>query len=531
MSNTTNGGSDKKSGNFVVEYFRSFGALKETRAEYWGMQVINFIDHTILFAVYTIAVLFFSAGTDQYGFGMDDEKAGYIYTIFGSLTTICLFFSGLVSDWLGIRRSMYVNQGVLLILRAAIVVVTFSQEMLGGAAPWVMAVLFIGQAPFLAIGQTAFQAANKRFTTSKSRSAGFNLWYLFMNVGAFFAGLLIDLVFIGLDLPRVHIFTVGIATAVVCLGCIAFFIRREEQLYSPGEGPANNESNNADEIKELEASTGGDVDPQEPELSKPKRLNPWENLKTIAREPVFWRFTCLITLLIPVRAVFLYMHLLMPKFWERVIGPDAFIGLLTSLNPFLVIIGLILLIPILNKFSVYKMLVYGAIVSGLSLFILAIPPVMNSDWASGWPWLHENLATIAGFTYIMSIVCLVVLTIGEVIWSPRLTEYTAAIAPEGQEGTYLGFSMVPYFLAKTFVSAISGHMLAKWCAKPPDDNLLLVRENIEASIANNEFSYWDSPWAMWFVLAVPAVCGPVLALLLRKWFTKGAHFKHGDHTE
>ena len=41
---------DKK-GNFIVEYFRNFGVLKETRSEYWGMQVINFIDHTIFFAM------------------------------------------------------------------------------------------------------------------------------------------------------------------------------------------------------------------------------------------------------------------------------------------------------------------------------------------------------------------------------------------------------------------------------------------------------------------------------------------------
>ena len=527
--------SEKKTGNFVIEYFKSFGVLRETKSEYWGMQVINFIDHTILFAVYTIALLFFSTGHDQYGFGMADTTAGIVYTVFASSTTICLFFSGLFSDWLGIRKSMFLNQGVLLFIRAGIVAVAFSQDALGDLASKVMIVLFVAQAPFLALGQTAFQAANKRFTTPKSRSAGFNLWYLFMNVGAFFAGLLIDLVFIGLDLPRVHVFTVGVATAVICLFCIAFFVKNEEQLRSPDEEPPANTASNSDggeggDIEEIEA-TLGEGEPREPALTtKPKRLNPWQNFLAVAREPVFWRFTCLITLLIPVRAVFLYMHLLMPKFWERLIGPDAYIGLLTSLNPFLVIIGLILLIPILNRFSVYKMLVGGAIISGLSLFIFAIPPVVSSDWASWWPWLHENLATIAGFTYIMSILCLVVLTIGEVIWSPRLTEYTAAIAPEGQEGTYLGFSMVPYFVAKTFVSAASGFMLARWCDRPPDDDLLLVQRTVETNIANNEFVYWDSPWAMWFILAVPAVGGPVIALLLKNWFTKGAHFEHGKHT-
>jgi MFS family permease len=125
-------GNTAKKSNFVVDYFKSFAVLKETRKEYWGMQVINFIDHTILFAVYTIAVLFFSTGSDKYGFGMADTTAGYVYTIFGGLTTMCLFFSGLVSDWLGIRRSMYVNQGCLLILRAAIVFITFNQFFVQG---------------------------------------------------------------------------------------------------------------------------------------------------------------------------------------------------------------------------------------------------------------------------------------------------------------------------------------------------------------------------------------------------------------
>jgi hypothetical protein len=69
---------------------------------------------------------------------------------------------------------------------------------------------------------------------------------------------------------------------------------------------------------------------------------------------------------------------------------------------------------------------------------------------------------IAGAHYMMAILCMVLLSIGEVIWSPKLNEYTAAIAPPGQEGTYLGLTMVPWFLAKTVVSVLSGHMLQRW---------------------------------------------------------------------
>ena len=91
--------------------------------------------------------------------------------------------------------------------------------------------------------------------------------------------------------------------------------------------------------------------------------------------------------------------------------------------------------------------------------------------------------------------------------------------------------MVPYFLAKTFVSAISGHMLLHWCAPPSEDNPLELHDSIEVALETGDFAYWSSPWAMWFVLAVPAVGGPLLALLMKNWFTKGAHFKHGTHEE
>jgi len=47
---------EEQKGNFVVEYFRSFQVLKETRREYWGMQVINFIDHTVFFGRATIGL-------------------------------------------------------------------------------------------------------------------------------------------------------------------------------------------------------------------------------------------------------------------------------------------------------------------------------------------------------------------------------------------------------------------------------------------------------------------------------------------
>jgi hypothetical protein len=55
------------------------------------------------------------------------------------------------------------------------------------------------------------------------------------------------------------------------------------------------------------------------------------------------------------------------------------------------------------------------------------------------------------------------LSVGEALWNPRLYEYTAAVAPKGQEASYMSLSFLPYFIAKFFVGMFSGNLLNHYC--------------------------------------------------------------------
>jgi MFS family permease len=65
--------------------------------------------------------------------------------------------------------------------------------------------------------------------------------------------------------------------------------------------------------------------------------------------------------------------------------------------------------------------------------------------------------------YVMIFLFVVLLSFGEAIYSPRLYEYAACIAPKGQEASYMAMSYLPFFLAKLLVAGTSGHLLAAYC--------------------------------------------------------------------
>ncbi|NHA13965.1 MFS transporter [Thioalkalivibrio sp. XN279] len=464
----------------VVAYIRDFGVLRETRAEYWGIQLVNLLDCIAYFAMLTIAAVFLSEDL-----GMSDEWAGYTITIFTSATSLLLLFSGMYTDWFGIRKSVDLSMWTLLVLRLAMVVVGLTPSL-----PYrgvLAAIIFLLMAPAMAAVQTTFQAATNRFTSKRSRGAGFNLWYLFMNIGAAAAGFSIDIVRRALDLPNVHIFTMGVITAVLCLVVRVTLIRREDQLVGPDEVVA-----------------------EEPEDATVVRKRPLQIFREMIHEPALRQLLVLVALILGVRAVFVYLYLLMPKYWLRTIGPDAAIGTLSAINPIGIVIGLVLFIPLANRFNVFKMLIYGAMISSIALLPMAVP---WTAWGTSIQAAH----------YQMAIACMILLTVGEVVWSPKLYEYTAAIAPKGQEGAYLGMSLIPWFLAKTVVSAMSGHMLNRWSPEEVviDGQAVALQE----AMINHQLSYWDRPEAMWLYLGLYALAGCVVAYFLRHWLTRGTDFR------
>jgi proton-dependent oligopeptide transporter, POT family len=536
----------KSAFDMMVQYLRDFKVLKDNPREYWAIQIINFLDSTAYFSFLLIGAVFFTTNL-----GLGDVSAGYVVTAMTVCVTLSLLISGAITDSLGIKKSLIVAIGIQTVSRIGVTVfglwegvpewLTVTLPLPSGdpgfwaslyhfdfamtAVPgrvWLAALFFILSAPGLAMTITVFQSANRRFSTKRSRSASFSLWYLIMNLGGVFAGIVVidgvrtwkSIKLFGYTLlewdwqpDNSWIYAIGAVCGVLSLVTATLLLRREDLTFD------------ARETDESEALAQKEEEAKEPE----KKLGAMQILKTVMRQDAFWRLMVLMVAVLGVRAVFAYMYLLMPKYWIRVIGEDVAMGTLQAVNPICIVVGIVLTIPIVGRFNVFKMLVFGAIISSLSLLALMLPwgwfvaePTLLQS-LPGWlefarPTLEFLLVGGMGDGYFrMSVLMLIVLSVGEILWSPKLSEYCAAIAPKGMEGTYLGMSMLPWFVAKTTVGLLSGHMLLKWCP-----------EGVGERIASGELSFWETPEAMWFVLFIWAIAGPLVAWLFRGWLTRGA---------
>ena len=189
------------------------------------------------------------------------------------------------------------------------------------------------------------------------------------------------------------------------------------------------------------------------------------------RQPGFYKFLAFLSLAAFIKMIFLHMYYTYPKFGIRELGDGAPIGRLWSMNNILIVFLAPLVGVLSQKISAYRMAIWGSFVAASSVFIMALPPHWFQPLADGW--LGHSVAHLwlgvqgqVNPYYVMIFIYVLFLSVGEAIYSPRLYEYTAAIAPKGQEASYMAMSSLPFFLAKLGVAPLSGVLLAHFCPAP-----------------------------------------------------------------
>lgn len=392
-------------------------------------------------------------------FHFDDERASSWFGVFSGLLSLFAFLVGSIADVVGTRRMLIFSFGGAMATRAVMSVSSSAAV----AMPALIAYSFA-----LASGSPVLQTAVQKYSTKRTVAIAFSFFYIALNIGGVLAGQLIDrtksffadpvthhLVPRVVALPFVGDTTLSAYRAIIGLGTVTaffafvttLFVRSDEALVRAGVAPA----------------------PDKPADGTPRK-NPLAVLGEVVRDRAFWRFMILIGLLVFVKAIFVHMHSTWPKYITRERGEDFDWGVLWSLNSVLILVFVPIVTAFTRKVSAFRVIMIGSFVTALSPFLFAIGP-----------------------STAVQVSAIVLLTIGEALWSPRSYEYNVSIAPKGREATYVSLAVLPYFLAKFFVAMISGRLLTAYC--PPHG-------------ARNSSM-------LWIVIGVITLIGPVAILALR----------------
>ena len=447
----------------VDDYWEGLKAVFGCPREIWIAYAVKVLESLCYFSSVLVLMIFLTEDM-----GLSDVMAGTVFGVFSASMSFFMLFVGFVADSMGIKKALLVGLVIAMIGRLAI---TFT------VSPWVvypglfmLSVGFAYMIPLLA-------ASVKLFSTRKAQKYAFSWYYVIMNVGSLVAGLSLDalrstftepLAFElgGLALsvrPIQMIFLVAVGATVVSFALVALFVRSHI--------PELEE----ERLAEVAAAIPGALVqkpsalPQEP--SKPEHKSSWQVMKEVTGERTFWIFIVFIFLLVLVKMIFQYNHSLYPVYMERV-GMAEWTGRLYAINPIIIIFLVPVMTAVTARMSDYKVIVVGTFISAASVFVLG---------------LGEAIALVVVFQ--------VVLSLGEALYSPRLYDYTANIAPPGKEASYMAFSKAPMFFAKVGAGPATGFLLFWLC---PEDGP-----------RNTEL--------MWVIVGLSTMVSPIALLLGRRW--------------
>ena len=472
--------------SFLGKFTVLFGAAREL----W----LTFAVKLLSFAAYAVTNLTLKLWLSS-EFHYSDQQALGIVTVWAVGMTVVTLLVGALTDAIGLRRAFFLGIWVCIAARAVMVSCT---------VPW--AALAFGLFPLAvgeALGTPVLIAAVRKYSTTPQRSISFSAAYMIMNLGSLAAAYLFDWVRQGLGehgrlaLPWLGaslstyraLFLVSLAIELLLLPLV-WLMRPGVEISDEGTRiiPAPPRAAAANWLNSL------------PHSLRHSAQETFRLFGVLTREQGFYRLLLFLLLIAPLKLIMMQMYYVFPEFGIRELGEGAPVGKLWAINAWIVIPAVPLIGALTQRFPAYGIVTVGGIITSASVFIMALPTAWFQGLADGvlGQWFGHHYLGLTGPVhpyYAMITLFVMVFSLGEAFYSPRVYEYAAAIAPRGQEASYGAFSYVPFLVGKLLVGTFSAALLARYCPA--------VGERHSGS--------------MWLFVALTATLAPVGLVALRRW--------------
>ena len=328
-------------------------------------------------------------------------QASSLAGLFGGLVWFLAAFGGTLADRLGFRRS----------LSLAYFILSGSYFLLGSlgsswlapvraAVPLWLLVGFVLMLPALGIAlvKPCVVGTTARASKENVRSIGYSIYYTLVNIGGAAGPYVASWVHQHMRVESVF----RVAALSVFLMFFAVLLLFKEPRQS----------------NEVQTASAGAA---------------WQNFVMVLGNPQFMIFLLIFS---GYWIVYWQEFIILPIYMHDYVNSSTDTELMLVTGPLTVIALQLLMSFLMKKVAAFRAITLGTLVSALAWMILIVHP-----------------------TPAMAVVTLFVVSLGEIIQSPRYYEYISRLAPAGLQGTYMGFAFLPIGIGSLVAGPLGGLLL------------------------------------------------------------------------
>ena len=329
------------------------------------------------------------------------QQTGTLTGFFGGLVWFLPVFGGTLADKMGFRKA----------LALAYLILSCAYFLLGSlGSPWLAPVrqaVPLGVLVALVLALPAFGVALVKptvvGTTAHSsredvRSFGYSIYYTLVNIGGAAGPYVASYVHQRMSVENVF--------RVAALSVFAMFIGVLIFFKEPNR----------------------DRETQTPSMAQAGR-----NFLTVLSNP---RFMLFLTIFTGYWIVYWQEFLTLPLYVHNYISPTIDTELLLMTGPVVVIALTVVITLLMQKVAPLMAITTGTLISALGwIFLIVVPSGLGA------------------------VLTLIAVALGEIVMSPRYYDYVSRLAPEGQQGTYMGFAFLPLGIGSLIGGAFGGFLI------------------------------------------------------------------------
>ena len=379
---------------------------------FWVANVIELFERWAWYGFFMLFANYLTSSSDAGGLEFSNSQKGMLMGVGTGILYFLPILTGAIADRYGYKKILYLSFTICI---SAFILLPMFDTFTG------VFIMYL----YLALGAALFKpvisATIAKTTTAETSSIGFGIFYMMVNIGAFF-GPMVTLLFKGSSHMIFYI-----SAGIIALNFILLFFYKEVG----DEKPKNVRNTSL-------SQTFGDI---------------FKNMSEILKDVKFILFLVIVA---GFWTMYNQLFYTLPVFISQWVDTSSMYSFFHTHIPF-----------ISENYSLAPGVMNSEFVTNLdALYIIALQIIVSSIVMRLKP-LHSMISgffvctigmalTLFSQDVVFTMVAILIFALGEMAGSPKITEYIGRIAPSDKKALYMGYSFIPVFLGSIFAGYISG---------------------------------------------------------------------------